>query len=401
MTPSARISAAIEILDKTLSGTSAERCLTNWARGNRFAGSKDRRAIRDHVFDALRCLRSYAWLGGAGDVPPAQMSGRAVMIGALRARGIDPASVFDGQGYGPAPLDAAEQHGSDLDWPDLADAPRGARLDCPDWLLARFDAALGEGCDAELALTQRRSPVFLRVNRRKSTLGHAIELLAEDAITAVPHPLSESALEVTDGARAVARSQAYLTGVVELQDAGAQAVLDLICVEDGNTVLDYCAGGGGKALALAAKADVRVSAHDIDFSRMQDITPRATRAGVKIDTLRAADLAPAYDVVVADVPCSGSGSWSRAPQAKWLLDQARLDELTQTQAQILDDIAPRVAAGGVLAYITCSLFDAENSAIVDAFLARAPAFHQEATRTVRPSEGGDGFYFALLRKTTA
>ncbi|WP_439103649.1 RsmB/NOP family class I SAM-dependent RNA methyltransferase [Celeribacter marinus] len=391
MTPTARLSAAIELLDTILSGVNAERALTNWARGNRYAGSKDRRAIRDYVFDAVRCLRSYAWLGGAGEAIP---TGRQVMIGALRASGVDLDTLFTGERFSPEPLTDAERDVVTLDA-----ATRGVRLDTPDWLLPKFDAALGADADAILAIGRERSPVFLRVNRRKATLGHAIEMLAEDNITAKPHALSDCALIVTEGARMVARAQAYLTGAVEVQDAGSQAVINALPVQDGQRVLDYCAGGGGKALALACKADVAVTAHDIDPTRMQDIAPRASRAGVTISTARAAQLEDSYDLIVADVPCSGSGSWSRAPQAKWALTPERLAELTELQAQILNEIAPRVAKGGVLGYITCSLFDVENSEQITGFIARHPAFKVETSRLITPIEGADGFFVCVLRHT--
>ncbi|WP_417249219.1 RsmB/NOP family class I SAM-dependent RNA methyltransferase [Celeribacter sp.] len=396
MTPAARLSAAIELLDTVLSGANAERSLTNWARGNRYAGSKDRRAIRDHVFDALRRLRSYAWLGGAGDaIPAGQVTGRQVILGALIAQGIDPDTFFNESRFAPAPLTEGERAAI----ASLEAAPRGVALDCPDWLLPLYEEALGEDAEAVLDLIRQRSPVFLRVNRTRATIGHAIEMLEVDGISALPHPLSEGALKVTEGANGVARSQAYLTGAVELQDAGAQAALDRVPTQDGWRVLDYCAGGGGKALALAARGGLDVTAYDIDPSRMQDIGPRASRAGVTIATARKADLAPAYDLIVADVPCSGSGSWSRAPQAKWQLTPERLDDLTETQAQILRDIAPRLAKGGVLAYITCSLFDRENGAQIAAFITAHPDFTLESSEMISPLRGGDGFYVAVLRRS--
>ncbi|WP_066704924.1 RsmB/NOP family class I SAM-dependent RNA methyltransferase [Celeribacter ethanolicus] len=391
MTPAARLSAAIECLDDVLAGENAERVLTNWARGHRFAGSKDRAAIRDHVFDALRCKRSYGWLGGAGEARP---SGRQLMIGALRAEGADPDTLFCDDRFAPRPLTDEERTAP----PALDAPPRGVRLDCPDWLLPLYDETLGADAEAALALLRQRSDVFLRVNIRKSTLSYALELLADDGIEAVPHPLSETALKVTRGARAVARSQAYLTGVVELQDAGSQAIIDGLPLEDGMAVLDYCAGGGGKSLAMGARAALNLTAHDVDPARMQDIAPRASRAGITVQTARKADLAAAYDLVLCDVPCSGSGAFSRSPQGKWALTQARLDRLVALQAEILAEVAPRVCPGGVLAYATCSLFEMENAAQVAGFLARHAAFEPIRQRQISPLEGGDGFYFATLRR---
>ena len=398
MTPVARISAAIEILDAVMAGESAERVLTSWARANRYAGSKDRAAIRDHVFDALRCLRSFSWLGGAGgrsgDTDDrAAPTGRQLMIGLLRDAGTDLDTMFNEARFAPAPLSEDE-----LDLPLLIDAPRAVRLDCPDWILPVYEAVLGDETDAVLATARSRAPVFLRVNSGKSTVVAAQAALLADAIETEPHALSPTALKVTLGARAVARSQAYLTGLVELQDAGSQAIIDALPLKAGMRVLDYCAGGGGKALAMAAQADVIVTAHDIDPARMQDIAPRASRAGVEIKTARLGDLADAYDLVLCDVPCSGSGSWARAPQAKWILQSDRLDALTAVQSQILEDVAARVTEGGTLAYATCSLFDVENAEQISKFLTRHPEFEFKTDRLITPLEGGDGFYVAILIK---
>ena len=398
MTPVARISAAIEILDAVMDGESAERVLTSWARGHRYAGSKDRAAIRDHVFDALRCLRSFSWLGGAGGrisdgEDGARPTGRQLMIGMLRDSGVDLDTMFLEARFAPEPLTEGE-----TDLPELPDAPRAVQLDCPDWILPLYDSVLGDDTEAVLNRARSRAPVFLRVNVEKETLAVAQEALLADAIEAEPHPLSPTALKVTLGARAVARSQAYLTGLVELQDAGSQAIIDALPLKDGMRVLDYCAGGGGKALAMAAQADLDVTAHDIDPARMQDIAPRASRAGATIATARLEELADTYDLVLCDAPCSGSGSWARAPQAKWLLQDTRLQALTNLQSTILDDVVSRVAVGGILAYATCSMFAAENTVQVASFLERHPEFELEKDRLITPLEGGDGFYVAILVK---
>ncbi|WP_417277702.1 RsmB/NOP family class I SAM-dependent RNA methyltransferase [Celeribacter sp.] len=391
MTPAARLSAAIEILDDVLIGENAERVLTTWARGHRFAGSKDRAAIRDLVFDAIRCMRSYGWLGGAGEGRP---SARQLMIGALRAAGTDPDTLFCTDRFAPRPLTDEERAAA----PDLDNAPQGVRLDCPDWLLPLYQETLGDTMEAVLSGMRQRSEVYLRVNAAKSTLGHALEHLANDGIEAAPHPLSETALKVTKGARAVARSQAYLTGLVELQDAGSQAIIDALPLEDGMSVLDYCAGGGGKSLAMGAQAKLTLTAHDVDPARMQDITARAGRAGLKITTARKSELAASYDLVLCDVPCSGSGAFSRSPQGKWALTSTRLAHLGAIQSDILDEVAPLVHPGGCLAYATCSLFEAENAGQVSAFLARNSGFHMEKQRLISPLEGGDGFFYAVLRR---
>jgi 16S rRNA (cytosine967-C5)-methyltransferase len=161
-------------------------------------------------------------------------------------------------------------------------------------------------------------------------------------------------------------------------------------------VLDYCAGGGGKTLAMAARARLKLFAHDVDPRRMRDLPARAKRAGARV-TLTEAPQGP-FDLVLADAPCSGSGSWRRAPEGKWLLTPDRLAGVIAVQAQILDRIATLVAPGGVLAYATCSLLRAENEAQIAAFQARSPGWSLASQRRLTPLDGGDGFFVAVLRR---
>ncbi len=387
MTPGARVAAAIELLDDWRAGAAAEKLLTSWGRSHRFAGSKDRAAIRDHVWEAIRCRRSFAALGGAE-------TGRGLMIGALRAAGQDPGGLFTGEGHAPTPLDAGEAPGT-----ELADLPELVRLDCPDWLAPELRASLGDGFAPVMAALRHRAPVFLRVNRARATRDEAMAALAAEGIESRPHALASTALEVTAGARRVQASAAYRSGRVELQDAASQAVVAALDVAPGQRVLDYCAGGGGKTLALAA-AGAEVAAHDVDPGRMRDLPVRAARAGVAARVLdRAAVRAAArFDLVFADAPCSGSGAWRRSPEGKWRLTRARLDELLAIQAGILDEISDLVTPGGRLAYATCSLLEAENGAQVQGFLGRHPGWRCLTDRRFTPLDGGDGFYVALLTR---
>ncbi|MBT8416713.1 MAG: RsmB/NOP family class I SAM-dependent RNA methyltransferase, partial [Silicimonas sp.] len=217
MTPAARIAAAIDILDHVLEGASVEGSLIAWARRSRFAGSGDRAAVRDLVFDAMRRQRSLAWLGGA-------MTGRGLMIGTLRAGGVDPAAMFTGAGYAPPVLSASEETAR----PTLDDAPEAVRLDCPDWLWTILKADHGDRAEAILDALRQRAPVFLRVNSSKTDRGEAIDLLAKDGIAARPGPLSATALIVEGHPRRIEASAAYRDGSVELQDAASQAVVDLL-----------------------------------------------------------------------------------------------------------------------------------------------------------------------------
>lgn len=382
MTPAARIAAAITVLDRVLAGDAAERALTNWARASRFAGSGDRAAVRDHVFDALRCKRSFAALGGAE-------TGRGLMLGMLRAAARDPATIFTGEGHAPAPLTPDETAGGST--------PEGlAALDCPDWLAPELQRSLGEDFAPVMGALRHRAPVFLRVNIARTSRAGAIAALAAEGVAARPHPLAETALEITENSRKINSSQPFLQGLVELQDAASQAVVAALPLAPGAHVLDYCAGGGGKALALAARG-ARVTAHDADPRRMRDLPARAARAGAQVALAASADLAPGHDLVLADAPCSGSGSWRRAPEAKWRLTPARLAELTAIQDEILDACARLVVPGGTLAYATCSLLRTENGDRAAAFAART-GWRMVQERRLTPLDGGDGFYLACFAR---
>ncbi|MWD27370.1 RsmB/NOP family class I SAM-dependent RNA methyltransferase [Aquicoccus sp. SCR17] len=384
MTPGARVAAAIEILDRVLGGEAAEKALTSWARASRFAGSKDRAAIRDHVFDALRRLRSAAAGGGCA---PGQMTGRGVMIGLLREMQGDAAPLFSGEGHAPAPIGSEETART----PDPVEA-----MDLPDWLWPEFQRSLGEEAGEVAAALRERAPVFLRVNLLRATVEQAIAALDAEGIAARPHPLSPTALEVTERARRIALGAAYRDGLVELQDAASQAVVDTLPLSAGMRVLDYCAGGGGKALAIAARTGTQVDVHDADPRRMKDIPARATRAGADLRPVEAPR--PGYDLVLCDAPCSGSGAWRRAPEGKWRLTPERLEELTRLQRHILAEAVPLVAPGGLLIYATCSLLEAENGDTVTAFTGAEPGWHLATERRFRPEDGGDGFYVAHLER---
>jgi len=386
MTPGARIAAAIDILDGVVSGANAEQTLTTWGRKNRYAGSGDRAAIRDHVFTAMRCWRSYAWLGGAD-------TGRGVMLGLVRAQGIDPETIFTGEGYAPKMLDASESTQE-----PLTNAPRAVQLDLPDWLIPELERSLGADLDNICETLRHRAPVFLRANRLITTRQGAIDALAKDDIDAIAHPLCATALEVTRNPRRVQNSDAYKRGLVELQDAASQAIVDML--PKAKHVLDYCAGGGGKSLALAAQGDIRIFAHDIQPDRMRDIPTRAARAGTTINVIEPGDIAAhgPYDLVFCDAPCSGSGSWRRAPQAKWQLTQDRLEELLGVQFDILNKAAGHVAPGGTLAYATCSLMKCENQDQISRFLQENPDWQLNSDHSFTPLSGGDGFYVACLSR---
>ena len=388
MTPGARVAAAIGVLEEWLAGAPAERTLIRWARGARYAGSGDRAAVRDHVYDALRRLRSSAALGG--------MTGRGVMLGLLAGRGEDATALFSGRGHAPAPMERAEAE-------RIAAPPALARpeaLDVPDWLLPHLDADLGAHCNAVCEALRHRAPLHLRVNAARIAPAEATEALAREGIATRPHPLSPTALEVVEGARRVSASRAYADGLVEPQDAASQAAADAVPLGPGTRVLDLCAGGGGKALALAARG-AEVTAHDVNPGRMRDLPERARRAGAAIRLTETPEETAPFEVVLIDAPCSGSGAWRRDPEGKWRLTPERLGALIHTQDAILARAAALVAPGGALVHATCSLLEAENDTRVAAFRAVHLGWVIEARLRLTPLDGGDGFGASVLRRGAA
>ncbi|MDP3195806.1 RsmB/NOP family class I SAM-dependent RNA methyltransferase [Tabrizicola sp.] len=381
MTPGARLSAAIAVLDRVLGGEPAERALTNWGRASRFAGSGDRAAVRDLVYDALRKRASSAARGGG-------LTGRGLVLGLMREAGQE--ALFTGEGHAPAvpaPEEVERQ-------PDAEE-----RLDLPVWLIPELRKGLGTDTAPVAEALRSRAPVFLRVNLGKTDLAGAQASLDADGIKAVPHPLATTSLEVTGNARKVQGSTAYQEGLVELQDASSQAVVEALPLADGMKVLDHCAGGGGKTLAMAARSKLRLWAHDASPRRMTDLPERARRAGVTVERTERPEAAAPYDLVLVDAPCSGSGSWRRDPEGKWRLTPEMLEQVLTTQAAILDRVAPMVGAAGWLAYATCSLLPRENRAQVEAFLTRHPGWRLQRDHAFTPLQGGDGFYLALLQRS--
>jgi len=392
MTPNARYAAAIDILEDVFAGAPAEKTLTNWARSNRYAGSKDRAAVRDIVFDCLRCKRSFIFAAGFEGA-------RGCVAGRVLAEGVCVNDVFTGEKFAPAVLSAEEDN--------ALNAERGAqdlsvRLDIPDWVAPYMKASLGDEMEPCLTALQKRGTLDLRVNLGKATLKGAIAALAKEEIEAEPVALSPTALRVLTNPRRVALSDAYQSGVVEIQDAGSQAVVDALPLDGVQTVLDYCAGGGGKTLALAGRSErnVQFAAYDQSQVRMKDIPVRAKRAGHKVRVFQEDPVGQAatYDLVLLDVPCSGTGAWRRNPDGKWRFTQDELDALCVTQRDILSKTQALVAENGVLAYVTCSVLLEENENQILTFLNEHSDWCSVMRKRFLPSGGTDGFYLEVLRR---
>jgi 16S rRNA (cytosine967-C5)-methyltransferase len=310
------------------------------------------------------------------------------MLGSLRLQGIDADTVFTGEGHAPAPLTEVERVSA------VPDAT--AVRDLPDWLWERFEASLGANAEAAVEALRVRAPIMLRVNARRATRAAAQARLASEGIVAQPVKIARHALQVIDGERKIATSQCFAEGWVELQDGSSQAAMEALELPDGARVLDYCAGGGGKVLALAARVTGAFFAHDAAPQRMRDLPVRAARAGVDVGLLTQPE--GEFDLVLCDAPCSGSGTWRRTPEAKWALTPERLEELTRLQLRILSEAAPLVAPAGRLVYATCSVLKEENQDVIARFASENPEWTVRDMQHWPISETGDGFFLSQLSR---
>jgi len=389
MTPNARIASAILIIDSIIAGDPAEKVLTNWARKSRFAGSSDRSAVRDIVYDCLRSLNSFGTLGG-------NKTGRGVIIGYLLFSNKEPNLFFNGIGYGPSELTPSEL--SHIDLTQNESSPLEV-LDFPDCLLDELKDSLGESFYLVNKTLKQRAPFYIRVNLSKATLDEVQLILRDEGIETELDDTCVTALKVLSNPRKVKQSDAYKTGLLDIQDLNSQISCRTIPVENGWKLLDFCAGGGGKSLALSDRFSGTIDAYDKDFLRMKDIPVRSDRAGVTINLLSNDDIrtVSSYDLVICDVPCTGSGAWRRNPDAKWTLTTDNYEALKKTQQEIFDDASKLVSGNGVLVYMTCSLLKAENSDQVEAFLLRNSDWEVVFQESFPLSNSGDGFFVTHLK----
>ena len=385
MTPAAHIAAAIEILDLILSGGNAETSLTRWGRSNRFAGSGDRNAIRDIVYDALRQKNSLTKRSK-------KISGRSWIIALLQKSEVNLDEYFGTSRYSPPKIKKWEL--------DLLPLENESDLhDIPDWLWPKWKATLGRKANEVANTLKERANIFLRVNITKFARKDAIQALQKDGIISKLHPTVSTALIVDKGTRNIKNSEAYNLGLVELQDASSQASILQLSTDQNGPILDYCAGGGGKALALNAYLNKPIFAYDANSSRMKDLPKRASRLGADIRITKSNDLKNSYyGLVFCDVPCSGSGTWRRDPEGKWSITLRDYQKLLSIQENILTTAAQLVRANGRLVYATCSVLKDENKTQIQKFLANSNEWVFEKEKLFMPNELGDGFYFATLKK---
>jgi 16S rRNA (cytosine967-C5)-methyltransferase len=429
MIPAARVSAAIEVLaDIEARRRPASDALKDWGLAHRFAGSKDRAAIASLVYDALRRKASAGWLMADG-------SPRAVVIGMLRLqRNLtleDIAQLFSGEGHAPSPLSDSERER--LASGSLDGAPAHAAGDFPEWIEPSLARMFGDDRVAEMQALATRAPLDIRVNSLKADREEAMAALAHLAPSETPH--SPTGLRIAPGedgrGPAVQSEPEFLKGWFEIQDEGSQLAALLTGAQPGEQVVDLCAGGGGKTLALAALMDNagQIYATDGDPRRLAPIHERLKRAGarnVQVRTPRGRtdavdDLDGRIECVLVDAPCTGSGTWRRNPDSKWRLRPGSLEIRRKEQAAVLDRAARLVKPGGRIVYVTCSVLPEENDEAVADFLERQgglqviPASDMLAVvgldhlaTVVRMTDHGlqmmprltgtDGFYVSSLRR---
>jgi 16S rRNA (cytosine967-C5)-methyltransferase len=389
MTPAARLQAAIEIVDEVIAsaredGPPADSIVTRYFKQRRYAGSKDRRAVRELVFRAIRRTAER----------PAD--GRAAILGLAEG---EPALLdLFGEPRGPEPSRDGET------------AAHASLV--PEWLTAELSPLVDEG---EWSALLERAPIDLRVNISRASREEALGLFDQ----ASPTPLSPWGIRLPPDSR-VDDHPAFLGGLVEIQDEGSQLIALTCEPTNGERILDLCAGAGGKALALAAAApSAAILATDTNRARLSRLAPRAERAGVAIETRllnppneldQLADWREVADLVLVDAPCSGSGTWRRNPEGRWRLTADRLDRLVQLQHHLLEIGAQLVKPGGQLVYAVCSLLSREGAGQIDRFLQGRSSWISEDTAIAGGRSDGagrlltpghdrtDGFFVARLKR---
>ncbi len=370
-----RLQAAIEVLDDIENRKRpASDALKDWGLSHRFAGAGDRAVIGNIVYDALRRKLSLGWRMDSD-------AARHIAFGVLLSDAelaIDAINAeLDGDKFAPQPLESERM--AIWEARDLASAPDHIRADVPEWCIPHFQAIFGDRWVEEAAALSDRPPVDLRVNTLKADRDKVLKELARAG--ASPAPLLDTAVRIPP-LRAMGRhpnvqaEPAFQRGLFEVQDLGSQIAAKLSDAKGGEQVLDYCAGAGGKTLALAAEMGNKgqIHAYDAERARLAPIFDRLKRAGVRNAQAHAniEDLSPLegqMDLVLVDAPCTGSGTWRRRPDAKWRLSDQQLERREIEQRDVLDAAKAYVKPGGRLVYITCSLFAPENGNQVNAFLA--------------------------------
>ena len=406
MTPSARVQAVFEIMQRIESARiPMDGTVGDYMRHRKYIGAKDRANIVERAYSIVRAYaRLCWWIAKQGREPAPRL---LLLAWLVLGEGVEASRIetlFDGSTYGPQSLgedelafiQALERH--TLDHPDM---PEAARVECPPEWEVPMRARFGGDFVREMTAMMDSAPLDLRVNLRKLTREQAMQSLQKDRVETSPTRWSPWGLRAK-GKAFLSHTKAFVKGMIEIQDEGSQLIAFLCHAQAGQQVLDYCAGAGGKTLALAAAMNNkgRIVACDIEESRLMKARPRFKRAGVA-DIIEVRPLSDeknrkwlrrqkgTFDCVLVDAPCSGTGTWRRNPDMRWRAFGPKLEELRTTQAEILDRVGKTVKPGGRLVYATCSLLREENEAQVEAFLLRDPGFEILPLERAWPGEEGE------------
>lgn len=428
MTPAARLQAAIELLEQIeTTHRPADQVASFYFKGRRYIGSKDRRAVAEVVWRVLRSKARIDWWLKRLDFPA---DARARVFADLSFQGIAPdRELFQGAHSAPSPgkEERAMMEALRGRSPFHHDMPAWVRGEYPEWLEDRLTALYGDRAAAEMGAMRDEAPLDLRVNTLKAGRDEAAAALAAEGIASTPTALSPLGLRLAQRAPLV-QLQTWRNGLVEVQDEGSQLVALLTDARPGQAVVDYCAGAGGKTLALAAGMENkgRLVACDVAEWRVDKAAERFRRAGVHNVSRRVLSgesdkwikrSAAGFDRVLVDAPCTGTGTWRRNPDAKWQLGETDLMELVERQRAILASAARLVKPGGRLVYATCSILPEEDEGQVATFLAAhpdftpvpVPALWADLVGTPCPvdgpwlrlsplSHGTDGFFAAVMER---
>lgn len=389
MTPAARIQTSIELLEAIATARAAfDTTRAAFFRARRYIGAHDRRASTERAFNLLRRVARLDWWIIRGNLVPSARTRVIADLAIVDGQGIRQIqSLFSGGGQAPARLSDEEDTfirglaGRTLEHPDM---PGDVRLEYPAWLEPAFRALWGDGMAREVAALNKPAPLDLRVNLLKGNRDMAAARLAPAGIIGKATRYSPVGLRIAEHLP-LADTEVFQEGLIEVQDEGSQIAALLVDARPGHTIVDYCAGGGGKTLALAAQMNNkgRIIACDIRERRLEKAVMRLRRAGAHNVQSRVITetgdkwlkrAGQTFDRVLVDAPCTGTGTWRRNPEAKWRLVPKDVEELVERQRAILASAARLVKPGGRLVYVTCSLLAAENEEQIQTFVAAHPEF---------------------------